>query len=36
MFLADGTLRPLEQFDPVAHHRGADAAYVANFVFFPR
>jgi FkbM family methyltransferase len=36
MFLARDTLRPLEQFDPVAHHRGADATYVANFLFFPK
>jgi FkbM family methyltransferase len=36
MFLAHGTLQQIEQFDPVAHHRGADAAYVANFVFFPQ
>jgi FkbM family methyltransferase len=36
MFLAHGTLRPLEQFDPVAHHRAASDAYVANFVFLPK
>ena len=36
MFFAQGTLRPLDQFDPVAHHRRGDAGYVANFVFLPR
>jgi FkbM family methyltransferase len=36
MFLAHGTLRSLEQFDPDAHHRVASHGYVANFVFFPK
>ena len=36
MFLVHGTLRPLEQFDPIAHHRVADDSYVANFLFFPK
>jgi FkbM family methyltransferase len=36
MFVAHGTLRSLEQFDPVAHHRAASDAYVANFLFFPK
>jgi FkbM family methyltransferase len=35
-FLSHGTLRSLEQFDPVAHHRAASDGYVANFVFFPK
>jgi FkbM family methyltransferase len=36
MFVAHGTLRSLEAFDPVAHHRMASDAYVANFLFFPK
>jgi FkbM family methyltransferase len=35
MFLARGNLRPIEQFDPVAHHRGGET-YVSNFIFFPK
>jgi FkbM family methyltransferase len=35
LFLAHGTLRPLDQFDPVAHHRKAETTYVANFIFLP-
>jgi FkbM family methyltransferase len=36
LFLAHGTLQPLDQFDPVAHHRCAKAGYIANFVFLPK
>jgi FkbM family methyltransferase len=34
MFLAHGALRPLDQFDPFAHRRGAP--YIANFIFLPK
>lgn len=35
LFLDRGRLRPLEAFDPVRHHRAADAIYVFNFIFLP-
>jgi FkbM family methyltransferase len=35
LFLEKGLLRPLDAFDPEAHHRAATKAYVFNFVFLP-